>query len=58
MCIRDSSSSVYYERNERIAGESHYPLKKMLALAFDGITILAVKPIRLITCLLYTARCV
>lgn len=43
------STSVYYERNERIAGESHYPLKKMLALAFDGITSLSVKPIRLIT---------
>ena len=43
------SSSVYYERNERIAGESHYPLKKMLALAFDGITSLSIKPIRMIT---------
>lgn len=43
------STSVYYERAERIAGESHYPLKKMLALAFDGITSLSVKPIRLIT---------
>ena len=42
-------SSVYYERAERIAGESHYPLKKMLAFAFDGITSLSVKPIRLIT---------
>lgn len=42
------STSVYYERAERIAGESHYPLKKMLALAFDGITSLSVKPIRLI----------
>ena len=42
------STSVYYERHERIAGESHYPLKKMLALAFDGITSLSVKPIRLI----------
>ena len=30
------STAVYYERKERIAGESHYPLKKMLALAFDG----------------------
>lgn len=45
------STSVYYERHERIAGESHYPLKKMLALAFDGITSLSIKPIRLITCL-------
>jgi len=43
------STSVYYERNERLAGKSHYPLKKMLALAFDGITSLSVKPIRLIT---------
>ena len=42
-------SSVYYERAERIAGESHYPLKKMLAFAFDGITSLSNKPIRLIT---------
>ncbi|MCD7818478.1 MAG: glycosyltransferase family 2 protein [Lachnospiraceae bacterium] len=43
------STSVYYERSERIAGESHYPLRKMLALAFDGITSLSVKPIRMIT---------
>ena len=43
------STCVYYERNERLAGKSHYPLKKMLALAFDGITSLSVKPIRLIT---------
>lgn len=43
------STSVYYERHERIAGESHYPLKKMLALAFDGITSLSIKPIRIIT---------
>ena len=46
-----SSTAVYYERHERIAGESHYPLKKMLALAFDGITSLSVKPIRTITSL-------
>lgn len=45
------STSVYYERKERIAGESHYPLSKMLALAFDGITSLSVKPIRIITTL-------
>ncbi|MCI8514229.1 MAG: glycosyltransferase family 2 protein [Lachnospiraceae bacterium] len=45
------STSVYYERNERIAGESHYPLKKMLALAFDGITSLSVRPIQMITTL-------
>lgn len=43
------STCVYYERHERIAGESHYPLKKMLALAFDGITSLSIKPIRIIT---------
>jgi len=43
------SSSVYYERNERIAGESHYPLRKMLALAMDGITSLSVKPLRMIS---------
>lgn len=42
-------SCVYYERAERIAGESHYPLKKMLSFAFDGITSFSVKPIRLIT---------
>lgn len=43
------STSVYYERHERIAGESHYPLKKMLALAFNGITSLSVKPLSMIT---------
>ena len=43
------SDTVYYERHERLAGESHYPLRKMLALAFDGITSLSNKPIRLIT---------
>ena len=43
------STSVYYERHERLAGESHYPLMKMLALAFEGITSLSVKPIHLIT---------
>ena len=44
-------SSVYYERAERMAGESHYPLKKMLSFAFDGITSLSIKPIRIITTL-------
>ena len=43
------STCVYYERNERIAGESHYPLRKMVALALDGITSLSIKPIRIIT---------
>lgn len=44
-------SYVYYERGERLAGESKYPLKKMLALAMEGITSFSVKPIRLITML-------
>lgn len=39
---------VYYERNERFAGESKYPLKKMLNFAWDGITSFSVKPLRLI----------
>lgn len=43
------STSVYYERHARLAGESHYPLRKMLALAVDGITSLSIKPIRLIS---------
>lgn len=43
------STTVTYSRAERIAGESHYPLKKMIALAVDGITSLSVKPLRLIT---------
>lgn len=43
------STAVYYERSERLAGESHYPLSKMLSLAFDGITSLSIKPIRMIT---------
>lgn len=44
-----SHSEVYYERDKRFAGESKYPLKKMLSFAFDGITSLSIKPIRLIT---------
>ena len=43
------STTVEYARHERLAGESHYPLKKMIALAMDGITSLSVKPLRLIT---------
>ena len=43
------SSSVTYDRAPRLAGKSKYPLKKMLAFAFDGITSFSVKPIRLIT---------
>ncbi len=42
------STSVYYKREERYAGKSHYPLSKMLSLAFDGITSLSIKPIRMI----------
>ena len=43
------SAVVTYERNERFAGESKYPLKKMLAFAMDGITSFSIKPIRMIT---------
>ena len=43
------SDVVYYDRSERFAGESKYPLKKMLAFAIDGITSFSVKPLRLIT---------
>ncbi len=43
------STCVSYERHERKAGKSHYPLRKMLALAFDGITSLSIKPIRFIS---------
>lgn len=45
------TDSVYYERRERAAGKSKYPLKKMLALAFNGITSFSIKPISLITVL-------
>ena len=45
------STKVYYERHERLAGSTHYPLAKMLSLAFDGITSLSIKPIRIITAL-------
>ena len=43
------SDIVTYERFERLAGESKYPLKKMLALAWEGITSLSIQPIRMIT---------
>lgn len=42
------SDIVYYDRKERVAGESHYPFFKMLGFAMDGITSLSVKPIRMI----------
>jgi len=45
------STSVYYTRNERLAGESKCPLRKMIALAIDGITSLSVKPLQLISSL-------
>ncbi len=45
------SAVVTYERHERFAGESKYPLKKMLSFAFDGITSFSVKPIQMITSL-------
>lgn len=44
-----SSAKVYYDRKERQAGESKYPLKKMLAFAFDGMTSFSVAPIRFVT---------
>ena len=43
-----SSDIVYYERNERFAGESKYPLKKMLSFAWDGITSFSIRPIKLV----------
>jgi hypothetical protein len=43
------SDIVYYERNERFAGESKYPLKKMLNFALEGILSFSVKPLRIIT---------
>ena len=43
------STKVYYDRQERMAGESKYPLKKMLAFSLDGITSFSITPIRLVT---------
>lgn len=45
------STSVYYERNERLAGETHYSIDRMLGLAFDGITSLSTKPLHIISLL-------
>jgi polyisoprenyl-phosphate glycosyltransferase len=42
------SDIVYYDRKERLAGETKYPLKKMLAFAFDGITSFSISPIRFV----------
>lgn len=46
-----NSALVYYERHERVAGESKYPVRKMLAFAFDGITSFSAVPLKLITVL-------
>jgi len=43
------SATVYYERTERLAGKSHYPLSRMLSLAFNGISSLSVRPLTMIT---------
>ena len=43
------SATVYYERGERFAGETKYPLRRMLALALEGITSLSIRPIRIIS---------
>ena len=45
------SAEVYYSRSERAAGESKYPLKKMLALALEGVTSFSVTPLRMVTAL-------
>ena len=45
------STSVYYDRAERVAGKSKYPLRKMISLAFNGITSMSVKPIHIVTTL-------
>jgi glycosyltransferase involved in cell wall biosynthesis len=45
------STSVYYKRNKRLGGKSHYPLKRMISLALNGITSLSIKPLQLISAL-------
>ncbi len=47
-CVGFSSTVVYYKRKKRAAGESKYPLKKMLGLAWNGITSFSIKPLRMI----------
>jgi hypothetical protein len=42
------TTSVYYDRDKRFAGESKYPLKKMLNFAIDGVTSFSIKPVRLL----------
>jgi amino acid transporter len=51
MQIGYKTATVEYDRGERFAGESKYPLSKMLSFAFDGITSFSVKPVRMITAL-------
>jgi glycosyltransferase involved in cell wall biosynthesis len=51
MQIGYKTSTVEYDRGERLAGESKYPFSKMLGFAFDGITSFSIKPIRMITAL-------
>lgn len=53
-----NSTKVYYDRAERYAGTSKYPLKKMLSFAFDGITSFSVKPVHLVCCLGILFLCV
>lgn len=48
------TDTVYYERQERFAGESKYPLKKMLSFAWDGISSLSIRPLRIVTVLGFT----
>ena len=43
------STCVYYDRHERLAGKGHYSISKLFTLAFDGVTSLSVKPIKIIT---------
>ncbi|MCQ6279383.1 glycosyltransferase family 2 protein [Bacillus sp. EB600] len=50
-----NSTKVYYNRKDRMAGESKYPLKKMLAFAFDGITSFSIAPVRFVTFLGFLA---
>ena len=45
------STCIYYDRKERLAGKGHYPLKRMISLALNGITSLSIRPIRIITAL-------
>lgn len=51
------TDKVFYDRKERVAGESKYPLKKMLALAFNGISSFSVKPISMVTTLGFVIVC-